>query len=257
MQTTSAGYQALSEKEKQTLRLIVRGHDAKSVARHLQLSVHTVNERLRDARRKLGVSSSRAAARMVFETEDDTPQTEGDKPIGDALAAPDAEMVPQPGSLSEKAKRTAWIIGGTVIMSIILAALAFSHLATGTLQSDAGTAQGSTTSATQETDATRAARAWLVLSDEGRWAKGYNSAGGSFRKANTVQTWTNAATQVRVPLGALVSRTLISQEDVPAGPGDVQLVKFRTSFANKAEALETLALRREGGQWRVVGIYLE
>lgn len=65
----SVGYQTLTEKEKQTLRLIVRGHDAKSSARHLGLSVHTVNERLRDARRKLEVSSSREAARLLLEKE--------------------------------------------------------------------------------------------------------------------------------------------------------------------------------------------
>jgi DNA-binding CsgD family transcriptional regulator len=53
---------ALTEREKQTLRLIVRGHDAKSIARSLDLSVHTINERLRDARRKMAVSSSREAA---------------------------------------------------------------------------------------------------------------------------------------------------------------------------------------------------
>src|SRR3546814_5171012 len=51
------GINALTEKEKQTLRLIVRGHDAKSIARNLDLSVHTINERLRDARRKLTVRS--------------------------------------------------------------------------------------------------------------------------------------------------------------------------------------------------------
>ncbi|MDQ2763305.1 MAG: LuxR C-terminal-related transcriptional regulator, partial [Pseudomonadota bacterium] len=45
-------FRTLSDKEKQTLRLIVRGHDAKSIARSLGLSVHTINERLRDARRK-------------------------------------------------------------------------------------------------------------------------------------------------------------------------------------------------------------
>ena len=33
------GYATLTEREKQTLRLIVRGHDAKSVARSLGLSV--------------------------------------------------------------------------------------------------------------------------------------------------------------------------------------------------------------------------
>ena len=53
------GYQALTEKEKETLRLLVSGYDAKSMARQLGLSVHTINERLRDARRKMAVSSSR------------------------------------------------------------------------------------------------------------------------------------------------------------------------------------------------------
>ena len=50
----------LTEKEKAALRLIVEGHDAKSMARALDLSVHTINDRLRAARRKLGVTSSRA-----------------------------------------------------------------------------------------------------------------------------------------------------------------------------------------------------
>ena len=46
----------LSEREKEALRLLLVGHDAKSIAGTLGLSVHTVNDRLRDARRKLGVS---------------------------------------------------------------------------------------------------------------------------------------------------------------------------------------------------------
>ncbi|RZM06204.1 MAG: LuxR family transcriptional regulator, partial [Sphingomonas sp.] len=67
--TVKNGVPALTEREKQTLRLIVRGHDAKSVARSLGLSVHTINERLRDARRKLSVSSSREAARLLMDAE--------------------------------------------------------------------------------------------------------------------------------------------------------------------------------------------
>lgn len=59
--------EALTEREKETLRLLAAGHDAKSAAVQLGLSVHTVNERLRAARRKLGVSSSRAAARRLLE----------------------------------------------------------------------------------------------------------------------------------------------------------------------------------------------
>src|SRR3954463_333948 len=86
------GFGALTEKEKQTLRLIVRGHDAKSIARSLGLSVHTINERLRDARRKLEVSSSREAARLLLEAEggyvSPAPDCAGDREIrADARAA--------------------------------------------------------------------------------------------------------------------------------------------------------------------------
>lgn len=44
----TTGIDALTGREKQTLRLILRGHDAKSAALELALSVHTINERLRE-----------------------------------------------------------------------------------------------------------------------------------------------------------------------------------------------------------------
>jgi len=80
----TTGTDTLTEKEKDALRLLLRGHDAKSSARALGLSVHTVNERLREARRKLGVTSSREAARVLMAAE--TPERLGDKALGDAGA---------------------------------------------------------------------------------------------------------------------------------------------------------------------------
>ena len=62
---------------------------------------------------------------------------------------------------------------------------------------------------------------------------------------------------MRTPLGALVSRRLVSEENVPAPPYGYQLVKFRTDYANKAGALETVSLVRENGDWRVVGVTVE
>jgi DNA-binding CsgD family transcriptional regulator len=56
---------ALTEREREVLRFLFRGYDIKSIARELDLSVNVVNERLRDARRRLGVSSSREAARIL------------------------------------------------------------------------------------------------------------------------------------------------------------------------------------------------
>jgi DNA-binding CsgD family transcriptional regulator len=73
---------ALTEREKETLRLLLQGYDAKSIARRLDLSVHTINERLRDARRKLALSSSREAARLLTEAERATPQPVGDEILG-------------------------------------------------------------------------------------------------------------------------------------------------------------------------------
>jgi hypothetical protein len=49
----------------------VHGHDVKSIARQLSISTSAANERLRSARQKLGVSSSREAARVLAAAEGD------------------------------------------------------------------------------------------------------------------------------------------------------------------------------------------
>jgi hypothetical protein len=70
-------------------------HDAKSVARILGLSVHTINERLREARRKMAVSSSREAARLLLDAEGGlafpNPDLIGDVAIGEDEARPPSE----------------------------------------------------------------------------------------------------------------------------------------------------------------------
>ena len=108
-----------------------------------------------------------------------------------------------------------------------------------------------------ESDAVRAARDWLVLGDQGRWNEGWQATATSFRRANTAAQWADAATKVRGSMGALISRTALSQESVPAPPAGVEVVKFRTSFANRADVIETVSLAREGSEWRVVGIYVD
>ena len=98
------------------------------------------------------------------------------------------------------------------------------------------------------------ARRWLVLVDQGKWDESYKATGAAFRDLNTADVWATVSRKVRVLLGALVSRTFVSQENLPAPPSGYEVVKFRTSFANKADALETVSLVHEGGMWRVVGI---
>lgn len=122
--TARDGIGTLTEKEKQTLRLIVRGHDAKSTARSLNLSVHTINKRLRDAR-KMAVSSSREAARILFEAESErsappTPELSGDRKIGeDARPAP-IDQDNAPGSGVGPAHRRPVLIVGVLSMTLAL-----------------------------------------------------------------------------------------------------------------------------------------
>lgn len=243
---------ALTEKEKQTLRLIVRGHDAKSVARSLGLSVHTINERLRDARRKMGVSSSREAARMLLDAEGDNatspvPDLLGDAGIGeDAPRAPvDQDIAPINGA--GRIYRRPLIIGG-FLMTFVLGLLMITALP------QVATTPATDVVETLNSEVVETAQRWLALLDQARWDESYRATGTAFRKLNTARTWAAVSEKVRAPLGAMVSRTIVSQENLPAPPHGYEVTKFRTSFANKADALETVTLDRENGAWRVVGV---
>ncbi|GGI86526.1 hypothetical protein GCM10007973_23750 [Polymorphobacter multimanifer] len=238
------GLSALTEKEKAVLRLLLGGHDAKSMARHLGLSVHTINERLRDARRKLSVSSSKAAARILFEAEGGTPQLLGDSDSGGADPVPSDHTTPR------RPTRAA-AIGGSAMIALFVAALALSA------PQNTPSAPPAPTPQIAESDATRAARAWLALVDARDWQASWAATGASFRTANTLATWQAAAETVHARFGPALSRNLENDEDIPAPPGNFRSVRFRTSFANNLGKTEVLSLAREGSQWRVVGIYVE
>ncbi|NJO31738.1 MAG: helix-turn-helix transcriptional regulator, partial [Rhodospirillales bacterium] len=55
----------LSAKELEILHLLSEGHTVKSIAAQLERSEASINERLREARRKTGVGSSRELARLL------------------------------------------------------------------------------------------------------------------------------------------------------------------------------------------------
>lgn len=250
---------ALTEKEKQTLRLIVCGYDAKSLARRLGISVHTVNERLRHARRKMEVSSSREAARMLLDTEGEGPEFLAGKQMGAAAPAPGMRHDGAAVNGLDVSPRRFWIIGG-MLMSLILATLALTSLSqVGEPAAGNGQAVPPQTGAPGGEvggDIVETARQWLTLVDQGRWDESWNETGQAFKELNTSEKWASVSEQARPPLGKVLSRTAISQEGVPAPPYGYEMIKFRTSFANQAEAIETLTLAREGSEWRVVGYWI-
>jgi DNA-binding CsgD family transcriptional regulator len=106
----SAG--ALTDKELEILRLLTAGHTVKSIAVRLGRSEASINERLRDARRKTGIGSSRELARRLAS------QKVWDKNIDlSTQSSPTDEAVrpPIPRRLRSK---------GTIIMLIVMAVAA-------------------------------------------------------------------------------------------------------------------------------------
>lgn len=248
--------QALTEKEKETLRLLVNGYDAKSMARRLGLSVHTVNERLRDARRKMSVSSSREAARLLREAEGPAPQLLGDEPLRDAAAPIPVRKPDQPTASAGTSRRFAWLIGG-IVMSLALALLVISSLSGGVESATLAPQSASAPAVSGEPAAAEPARRWLALVDAGKWDDSWNATGLSFKSLNTSAKWAEVSEAVRPPLGAALARELVEEQWVPAPPYGYKLVRFKTRFANKPEATETLTLIREDDSWKVTGYIID
>lgn len=111
----------LTEKELEILRLLAGGHTVKSIAADLGRSEASINERLREARRKTGVGSSRELARMV-----------------DAQLNRDTKTVLSPRALSSEAASVPRKTGfdgtkGRIAMTMLLPAAALAlALAAGT-----------------------------------------------------------------------------------------------------------------------------
>ncbi|WP_039392030.1 helix-turn-helix domain-containing protein [Novosphingobium sp. MBES04] len=248
------GYAALTEREKETLRLMARGHDAKSLARHFELSVHTIHERLRNARRKMAVSSSREAARLLLDREeglgaDSTPKLQGDTEMGAAPGPDRTADREEPKRASKTRPLLVWALGGVLAMTLAIVAALLMLSPSASLQS-APEAHG------VESAPVASARAWLHLVDEGEWEKSWAETGEAFQAQNTAARWASLAAQVRPPLGEVVSRRLLGEEAVPGPPSGLKVVKFQSAFAHKANVIETVSLSPEEGRWKVVGYWM-
>ncbi len=112
LERPSSALAALTDKEREILRLLAAGHTVKSIAVRLERSEPSINERLRDARRKTGVGSSRELARLL------DAQKNWDKKIDlSTQRSKTDEDLQRPGKRRLKSK-------GTIIMLIAISAAA-------------------------------------------------------------------------------------------------------------------------------------
>ncbi|PHP16445.1 LuxR family transcriptional regulator, partial [Sphingobium sp. IP1] len=177
----------------------------------------------------------------------------GDRLLGADAAPVEADQDEAPVVGVGPADRRRPILPGVLLMTFVLGLLALAVLpdAAPTPQAMPAAAQA------HNAEVVDAARQWLALIDQDKWAESYRGTGSAFQKLNTVQVWTEVSQTMRRRFGTLQSRSLLSQEELPAPPHGYEVVKFRASYANQAQAIETVTLDRENGGWRVVGVTIE
>lgn len=104
-----------------------------------------------------------------------------------------------------------------------------------------------------------AAKAWLSLVDNGKYAASWDETATAFRKVVTKADWEKTIKVVRAPFGAAKSRTVKTAsftETLPGAPkGPYVVIQYETQFENE-KVIETVTPMRENdGSWKVSGYY--
>lgn len=242
----------LTEKEKEALRLLLAGHDAKSSAHTLGISVHTLNDRLRSARRKLGVTSSKHAARILANAEGSTPESLVRKPLG-VREQPEIQDNPPAADRSESglihlaARRK-----GLLIMSLTLA---LSLAVFAVVPSQTPSASDTSTQSARPTASELQARRWLGLIDSGLFDQSYEEAGQALRDEYALGRWKFGLT-LRMTKGNVEDRRLASVTQIEEfggrTDGEFALVTFNSLFEYNNRQVERVVLERIGSDWKVV-----
>jgi hypothetical protein len=105
-----------------------------------------------------------------------------------------------------------------------------------------------------------AANAWVRFVDAKRWNDSWAAAGALFKSQMSQPLWASTVQPIREPLGTVSSRALesvIKSQSLPGAPdGEYEVLQFRTSFANKAAATETVVIAHEAAGWKVDGYFI-
>ena len=115
-------------------------------------------------------------------------------------------------------------------------------------------------SALPQEQAQTSATAWLTLVDGRKYDQSWTETSSIFRTMFKKPDWAAKAAQVRDPLGAVTSRKHLNTtlaNSLPGVPdGEYAVLRFDTSFAKKAKAVETVTLKVEEGKWKVAGYFV-
>ncbi len=104
--------------------------------------------------------------------------------------------------------------------------------------------------------------AWLALMDAGKYDDARTAAAAVVRAAVSKEAWSQTMVAVRTPLGKVEQRSISSAQftkSLPGSPdGEYVVTEYKTHFAHKADAVETVVTSKEtDGVWRVSGYHFK
>jgi uncharacterized protein DUF4019 len=96
----------------------------------------------------------------------------------------------------------------------------------------------------------------MSLLDDQNYADAYKQMGTTARGKIAAEAWTGTIRTMRMPLGAMSSRTLkdVKMTNTLPGMRDGQYaaVRYDSAFAHKAAGVESVSLVMENGAWSVI-----
>ena len=115
---------------------------------------------------------------------------------------------------------------------------------------------------TKEQNAIQQAEHWLSIVDSEQYGDSWNMAALFFRNAVPQDQWIASMNAYRRPLGAMIERTMKSNQymtSLPGAPdGEYVVIQFNTVFENKKETIETITpMLDHDGVWRVSGYFIK
>ena len=109
-------------------------------------------------------------------------------------------------------------------------------------------------------DADEAAGKWLALIDGRQYLDSWEQAASLFKQQVSADNWLQSISAARQPLGAMISRKLISATyatSLPGAPdGEYVVLQYQTTFRYKKSAIETVTPMLDNKRWRVSGYYV-
>ncbi|MAD02363.1 MAG: hypothetical protein CMK65_01870 [Pseudoalteromonas sp.] len=112
----------------------------------------------------------------------------------------------------------------------------------------------------EELEVINRAKSWLVLIDNGQYQQSWQQTDSLFKQAMPQSNWSNVLKQVRVPLGKVILRknlSLMKYDSLPGTPdGEYVIIQFQSQFMNKEQAVETISLSKNSGQWQPIGYFI-